>query len=83
MKRLFVLLLLSSAASFSQSPFDGTWVFTAPLPQEPAVYLLANGVFRCSGCTANMEIMADEYDHKVAESAYWDTVNLQIVDAHS
>lgn len=83
MKRLILLLLLSPAVSFSQSPFDGTWLFTAQLPTEPAVYLLARGMFRCSGCLPNMEIEADGNDHKVAEAPYWDTVNLQIVDAHT
>jgi hypothetical protein len=52
----------------------------AQLPTEPAVYLLAKGTFRCSGCLPNMEIEADGNDHKVAEAPYWDTVNLQIVD---
>lgn len=83
MKTLIILLVLSPAYSFSQSPFDGTWLFTAPLPQEPAIYLLAKGMFRCSGCLANIEIEADGDDHHVAETAYWDTVNVQIVDAHT
>jgi len=83
MKRLIILMLLSPAFSFSQSPFDGTWLFTAQLPTEPAVYLLAKGMFRCSGCLPNMELEADGNDHKVAEAAYWDTVNVQIVDAHT
>lgn len=83
MKRLILLLLLSPAISFSQSPFDGTWLFTAQLPTEPAVYLLAKGMFRCSGCLPNLEIEADGNDHKVAEAPYWDTVNVQIVDAHT
>lgn len=83
MKRLIALLLLSTATSFGQSLFDGTWLFAVQLPQEPAVYLLAKGTFHCSGCLANMEIKADGDDHKVAETAYWDTVNLQIVDAHT
>ena len=83
MKRLIILMLLSPAFSFSQSPFDGTWLFTAQLPTEPAVYLLAQGMFRCSGCLPNMELEADGNDHKVAEAAYWDTVNVQIVDAHT
>jgi hypothetical protein len=81
MKRLIILLLLTPVASFSQSPFDGTWVInkdTAPLPQKPAVYLLAKGMFRCSGCIVNMEIEADLYDHKVAAADYWDTVNVRI-----
>ena len=72
MKRLIILLLLAHTASSSQSPFDGTWVIntdTAQLPQKPAVYLLAKGVFRCFGCIANVEIKADGYDHKVAETA--------------
>jgi hypothetical protein len=30
-----------------------------------------------------MEIKADGEDHKVAETDYWDTVNLQMVDAHT
>lgn len=83
MKRLIVLLLLAPAISFGQSPFDGTWLFTAQLPTEPAVYLLAKGMFRCSGCLPNMEIEADGNDHKVTGAPYWDTVNLQTVDAHT
>ncbi len=83
MKRLIVLLILSPAISFGQSPFDGTWLFTAPLPQRPAVYSLAKGMFRCSGCLANMEIEADGDDHKVAETDYWDTANVQAVDART
>lgn len=83
MRGLILLLLLSPAASFSQSPFDGNWLFTAQLPKEPAVYLLSKDMFRCTGCIANMEIKADGYDHKVSEMPYWDTVNLQVVDAHT
>jgi hypothetical protein len=80
MKTILVLLLLSSA-SFRQSLFDGTWVTIPPLPQQPAVYLLAKGVFRCSGCMADMEVKADGYDQKVA--AYWDTLNVQMADSHT
>ncbi len=83
MKNLILLLLLSPAVSFRQSPFDGTWLYTPPLPKKPAVYSLANGIFRCSNCLADMETKADGDDHKVAETAYWDTVNLQAVDAHT
>lgn len=83
MKRLIFLLLLSPVASFSQSPFDGTWLFTPPLPTEPSVYLLAPGMFRCSDCVANLEVEADGNDHKVAETAYWDTVNVQKVEART
>ncbi len=82
MKTLIVLLFLSPV-SFGQSPFDGTWITIPPLPQKPAAYLLAKGMFRCSGCMADMEVKADGYDQKVAETAYWDTLNVQTVDAHT
>ena len=81
--KTLIALLLFSPESFSQSPFDGTWLTIAPLPQKPAVYLLAKGMFRCSGCMADMEVKADGYDQKVAETAYWDTLNVQMVDAHT
>jgi len=87
MKRLIITLsLLLPAVSFCQSPFDGTWIInqhTAQLPQKPAQLLLNKGMFRCSGCIVNMEIEADGYDHKVAQADYWDTVNVQMVDAHT
>jgi hypothetical protein len=81
-KALIVLLLLAPS-SFSQSPFDGTWVTIPPLQQKPAVYFLAKGMFRCSGCIADIAVKADGYDQKVAETAYWDTLNVQIVDSHT
>jgi hypothetical protein len=83
MKSLALLLFLFSSIAFCQSPFDGTWLFTAQPPAEPAVYNLAKGIFRCAGCLPNMEIAADGDDHKVAESPYWDTVNLQTVDTRT
>ncbi len=82
MKVLAILLLLSPTL-FGQSPFDGTWITTPPLQQKPAMYMLAKGVFRCSGCMADMEVKADGDDHKVAGTAYWDTLNVQMVDAHT
>ncbi len=82
MKTLIALLLLTPA-SFGQSPFDGTWLTAAPLPQKPARYLLAKGMFSCTGCMAEMEVKADGNDHRVADTAYWDTLNVQMVDART
>jgi len=82
MKKLIVLLLLSPVASLAQSPFDGTWIIdssTTKLPQKPAEYLLAKGMFRWEG----MEIKADGNDQKVPETGYWDTVSVRIVDDHT
>lgn len=86
MKRLFLLLLLSTGVSFAQSPFDGTWIIQSDpsqLPQKPVEYVLANGVFRCSGCIANMQIKSDGHDYKMDEASYWDTASVRISDAHS
>ena len=76
------LLLLWAGTSFAQSPFDGTWIIntdTAQLPQKPAVYLLAKGMFRREGT----EIKADGNDQKVPETGYWDTMSVRIVDDHT
>ena len=85
MKGLLLFLILWSAASLGQSPFDGTWIIdaNAQLPQKLGVYLLAKGLFQCSGCFANMEIKADGRDQKVGETSYWDTVSVRIVDART
>lgn len=83
-KTLALLLLFTPALLNSQSPFDGTWLLnqdSTQLPDKQAQYLLNRGVLRCSGCLVNMEVEADGYDHKVAPADYWDTVNVQIVDA--
>src|ERR1700758_2690663 len=80
MKALLIVLLLTSVA-FAQSSFDGTWVLDPPVPQKPIEYSLANGLFHCSGCIANVEVKADGLDHKVSEGDYWDTVNVQSLNA--
>jgi hypothetical protein len=82
-KVLFILLLLAPCALLAQSPFDGTWVLDPPVPQKPIEYSLANGVFHCSGCIANVEVRADGLDHKVAETDYWDALNVQPLDSHA
>jgi len=86
MKTLLALLLFLPAAALAQSPFDGTWMVNSESPQlsqQPAVYLLAKGEFRCSDCLANAEIKADGRDQKVAETSYWDTVSVRVVDART
>ena len=68
MKKLFVLLFLSTGTLFAQSPFDGTWIIHSDpshLPHKPAEYILANGIFHCSGCIADMEVKPDGRDYKI------------------
>ncbi len=79
MRTLFALLLFLPVASPAQSPFDGTWIIvtdTMRLPEKPAEYLLAKGMFRLAGT----EIKADGDDQKVPETGYWDTISVRIVD---
>jgi hypothetical protein len=85
MHRLIFVLLLLARSSVAQSPFDGTWVSKAgeQLPQGTALYSLTKESFRCSCAIGNIETKPDGYDHKVPETAYWDTVNVQVVDAHA
>ena len=82
-KVLLILLLLGPIALVAESPFDGTWVLDPPVPQKPIEYSLANGVLRCTGCIANVEVKADGIDHKIPETDYWDTLNVQALDSHS
>src|SRR5215469_902027 len=80
-KTFLSLLLLSPVATLAQSPFDGTWIIDSgktQIPQKPAVFLLAKGMFRWAG----KDIKADGTDRKVPETGYWDTVGVRIVDDH-
>lgn len=82
MKSLLILVLMAPVTVFAQSPFDGTWVLEPPVPQTLIEYSLARGVFRSSEW-ANVEVKADGIDHKIAEYDYWDTLNVQQLDAHA
>jgi len=81
--KAFLILLLLAPAVFAQSPFNGTWVLEPPIPQKPIEYSLAQGMFHCTGCIANVEVQADGQDHKVSEGDYWDTVNVRALDART
>ena len=65
MKASFILLL-PSPASFSQSPFRWHLAVCRTSSAETAVNSPAKGVLRCAGCTADMRVKADGYDHRVA-----------------
>jgi hypothetical protein len=82
---IFALLFLARGASFGQSLFDGPWANKAgeQVPQNPSLYSLESETFHCSCTFGNVAIKPDGYDHKVAETAYIDTVNVQEVDAHT
>jgi len=85
MLRLIFVLLLFGELSAGQSPFDGMWVNKAgeQLRQGTASYSLTNEEFRCSCAIGDIETKPDGDDHKAPETAYWDTLNVQAVDAHT
>ena len=84
MARFAVLLLLTPWSAFAQSPFDGTWRIdpaSLQVPPAPAEYLLAGGRFQCTGCTGNLSIQADGRDHRIPDSAYWNSASVRSLDA--
>ncbi len=86
MKRLLMLMLFATGASYAQSPFDGTWIIQsdpAQFSQKPVEYMLVKGTFRCTGCIVNIDINADGRDRKIAQTSYWDTASVRILDEHS
>jgi hypothetical protein len=85
MLSLVLALLLLGGVSAGQSPFDGSWVnkMGEQLPEGLISYSLTEETFRCSCAIGGIEIKPDGYDHKTPETAYWDTVNVQAVDART
>ena len=85
MLRLVLALLLLGGVSVGQSPFDGSWVnkMGERLPEGPISYSLTEKTFRCSCAIGGIEIKPDGYDLKTPETVYWDTLNVQAVDAHT
>jgi hypothetical protein len=52
-------------------------------PLGRASYSLANETLRCSCAIGDIDIKADGYNHKTRETDYWDTLNVQAVDART
>jgi len=78
-----LLLLVTPAIAIAQSPFDGTWQIdpgSLRPPEAPADFSLANGMFRCTGCLANVSVKADGRDHNIPDSAYWNTASVRSLD---
>src|SRR5258708_19207885 len=85
MLRLVLALLLLGGVSGGQRPCGG-WggnQMGERVPEGPVSYSLTEKTFRCSCALGGIEIKPDGYDHKTPETAYWDTLNVQAVDAHT
>jgi hypothetical protein len=85
MLKILPVVFLLAQISVGQNPFDGTWLNkgVAQPPLSTASYSLSNETLRCSCAIGNVVIKPDGYDHKTSETAYWDTLNAQAVDAHT
>ena len=79
------LLVLAKSLSFGQSPFDGRWLnkVSEQVPQGPMSYSLIKENFRCPCAVGNIETTPDGDDHKLRETPYGDTINVQAVDSHT
>jgi hypothetical protein len=86
MKWLFVTAWLASTAALAAGPFDGTWKIqldSVQLPSKPAVYELKQGVYTCASCVPPVSVKADGTAQKVSGHGYYDTVTVQVIDAHT
>jgi hypothetical protein len=82
---LWLGLSLLPALSFAHSAFDGTW---RPDPQRPShpkteVAVLADGTYECQTCSPPYTVKADGQDQSIADSPYYDSVNIAVVDART
>ena len=89
MTRYLLLILLRTVTPgimFAQSPFDGTWLIDPVSfhpPKTPLAFLLAEGLFRCTGCLANVSMKADGQERSIPDSIYWNTASVHPLDART
>lgn len=85
MKRLLLALAFLPVTLFAQSAFDGTWKTNLKSTnyQGKTTLSLQNGAYRCSSCVPKIDVKADGQDHKSSGSAYFDTINVRVVDDHT
>ncbi|WP_235186600.1 hypothetical protein [Dyella japonica] len=80
------LALVSPVCAFAGSVFDGTWKTDLSQTQEskkPYEFVLQNGMFDCKTCVPPYTIKADGKDQPVQGNPYFDTVAVEVVDAHT
>lgn len=80
------LMALLPATAIAQSAFDGTWkidLSQVKLPEKPSVYVLKDGIYQCLSCVPPIKIKADGTDQPVAGHPYFDSMSIQVVDAHT
>lgn len=80
---LFLIpVLWDPAASYAQSPFDGTWRTNydqSKLSPKPYVFSLSKGMYDCSSCSPKVNVKADGTGQAVTGQSY-DTISVREVD---
>jgi hypothetical protein len=91
MRKLWLTAALAMAmapgsGARAQQIFEGTWKIDLNKVQfsaKPDVYLLQGGMYSCKTCAPPYSVKADGADHPVPGHPYYDTVAVQVVDAHT
>jgi hypothetical protein len=79
-------ILLCPICAMAQSAFDGTWkidMSKLQMPKKPDVLVLQNGLYECKTCVPPISIKADGQDQPVTGHPYFDSMAIQVVDAHT
>jgi len=80
-------LLLAPAAALAASALDGTWkarMDSVKVTGKPDVYVIAAGTYSCASCDPPVDkLPADGAWHKLSGHAYYDELQVRIVDPHT
>jgi hypothetical protein len=80
-------LLLAPAVALAASAFDGTWklrVGSMQVTGKPDVWVIAEGTYSCPSCNPPVDkLPADGAFHKVSGHAYYDELQVRVVDART
>jgi hypothetical protein len=80
---LLAATALGPHAAHCQSPFDGTWKIDAgrtTFTHSQETFLIKRERYRCDTCDPPLSVRADGTDHRVKNNAYFDTINVTILD---
>jgi hypothetical protein len=83
--RFGLLLTLSALSATAQGSFNGTWkleISSPPIPANPYVWLLRDGVYQCMSCAPPIDVKADGHDQPVTGQPY-DTISVRVVDSRT
>ncbi len=76
-----LVMLATPASSIGQSSFNGTWKvdFESAMSKKINVWLLQDGIYKCTSCSPTFDVKADGRDQPVNGQPY-DTISVKIVD---